>query len=196
MAMYVGSNSMSGSGTITKPAGTVAGDFMMIFGPYGGSVSGPTGGWINYNMYWPGYGYTSISYRKVLTETDIAGSITISSVSYGPIITVVYRGPTSASLLAQNSGQDGTGLALTHSTGRASTSMGWMSWVTDRDGSGTAAPPAGWTSRTGPNASGVFTGSVADQLNFSSLPTSSGTPTWTGFGTTYSQVGFLFEFLP
>lgn len=195
-AVYVGTSvfpSSTGSFTITKPTGTAAGDFMMVFCPYGGTVTSPGGSWTHDTRTWV-YGYDIHCYTRLLTAADISGSISITGVSYAPVTAVVYRGATSAVLMgyAESAGTDST-LVLPRSA-RSNSSVGQVSWISDRSGDGSPVAPTGFLARTGPNATGVFTASIADCID-GTQPSGSGSDTWTGVSTTssYTQVGFNYE---
>ena len=193
---YVGVNvfpAATGSFSITKPVGTTTNDFMMIFCPYGGVVSSPGGAWINDLHTWS-YSYDIHCYKRLLTSSDISGTISITGVNYAPVTCVVYRGPTSAVEMgyAESAGGDTT-LSLTR-TSRAGNSLGQVTWLSDRSGDGSPIPPTGFTARTGPNATGTFTGSIADRID-GTQPVGSGSDVWTNCSITssYTQVGFNYE---
>lgn len=204
-AQFIGSSVMTSTGSvsITKPAGTQAGDYMMIFCPYSGSgfsgssVSSSSGGstW-NHDGFANGHGYGNHCFHKKLTSADASGSISVSSVNYAPIICVVYRGPGRALKVSEREDSGGTTWTAYHPRGKSTASMGWVQWLNDRNGSSNVATgPSGWTMRTGPNATGTFTGEVWDSL--SAPPTAAGSLTWSGYGnpSNYIRTGYIYEFV-
>lgn len=199
-AVFVGVSVMTttGSVTITKPAGTQTGDYMMVFCPYGGaSISGGTGSssW-NHDKFTNGHGYDNHCWHKKLTSSDAGATLTLSSVSYAPVICVVYRGPGRAVKLAERE-DTGTTWTAYYPRGKSPKSMGWVQWLNDRNGNNDSSTgPGGWTKRTGSNYTGTFTGEVYD--NLSAQPTSAGSATFSNYidASGYIRSGYLYEFLP
>ena len=175
----------------------------MIFCPYNGNtrtgsaISGGSGGstW-NKDFFVNGHGYGNFCFHKKLTSTDAAASLSVTNVSYAPVICVVYRGPGRALKVSEREDSGGTTWQAFFPRGKSSVSMGWMQWLNDRNGgSKVSTGPSGWTMRTGPNATGIFTGEIWD--NLTTMPSAAGSLTWSNYGNAsgYIRSGFLYEFV-
>lgn len=181
----------NGNGTAVLPTGTKVGDYMFAFAPYNSTVSGGgTGAWTN-DSYTDKHGYTKRCAHKRIQSL---ANVSFNSPNYGPTILAVYRGPTYVRLVSTPE-DNTTVFPLVHQVGRLPKTLGWMSVFADRSGNGSGTPPSGWTKRTGPNATGTFTGELADNLNVGSLPNTTTSINWTGISSTsnYYQSGFFYD---
>lgn len=191
------------SGTMLIPDGAVVGDMLLFFTTYAGSydevtseyfpptVSGVTFAGSTYMT--DVYGYTGWVMWKKLVAGDFTAPKNLTSVYYGPVLTAAYRGVNSVNGLGASESNT-TSLDSTI-PGKSVNSMGWVSFVSDRSGAGDASPPSGWTKRTGPNATGIFTASLADRLDVPAMPSTSTTVSWTFPSDPYYQKGFFLELL-
>lgn len=194
-------NSTGGSTTtaLTWPAGTLAGDFAVLYIAYQGfannnSITGGAGGWTKDALAWLTLGYYSAVFSKALTSGDLAG-VTLNrpdAIAEGPTpyIIVVYRGPTALAVKSTVTNGTGTTITLTGFT-KAATSKAIISCVSDRDPSATPATGSPFTAVRGPGTNPNFTSNLNDVLT----PTAylGGNVTWTGFGNTFEQTGYLIE---
>lgn len=196
VAQFVGAFATTSSGfvQVIKPPSTSIGDYMIIFCPYQASApSGGDGNWNHSQFNWPSYGYDSHVYHKQLTANDIAAASFGVSVAYGPVTAVVYRGPSTATVVSTVPSANGSNLTFLNVQPRSNNSYGMVGWTSDRDGSGECTAPTGWTERTANNDTGVFTGKVADLLGYAALSDLYSSPTWTNFTNGFDQVGFMLE---
>lgn len=196
----VGSSLGTTSGTATSlswPAGSASGDIALVFVAFQGfannnTITGGAGGvWTKNALNWSSLGYYSAVFSKTLASGDLAGN-TLNSPdgSSSPYIIVVYRGPTVVAVKSTVNNGTGTSITLTGFT-RAATCKAIISFVTDRDPSATPTAGSPFTAVQGPGAHGAFTANLSDVRT----PTNylGGNVTWTGFGNTFEQVGYLLE---
>lgn len=170
------------------------GDMLFIFLPFGGSVANVSGGgaWTTSSYTWPSLAYVTSGRWKIMTSADLTNTHTVSSISYGPVSWAVYRGPTTAALVYSN--EAGPSVNSTYHDialpAQHANHLGYVHYITDRDGTVIGSPPAGYTARTS-TATGVFTGQVGDRLTGN--PTGSHTARWSGFEPAYAQAALAFE---
>lgn len=186
--------------SLSWPAGSAAGDLAVVYVAYQGSannntITGGAGGvWTKDALLWSALGYYSAVFSKTLASGDLAGNTlnapdAATDVS-SPYIIVVYRGPTVLSVKSTVTNGTGTTITLTGFT-KAGNSKAVVSCVADRDPSATPSTGSPFTAVRGPGTSINFTANLNDVLSVNQYV--GGNVTWSGFGNTFEQTGYLLE---
>lgn len=177
------------TGAVPLPANAAANDWAFTLVSHQSGGSAPVG-WALHSIGWSSLGYITSIIAKKLTAGDVASPPTVPNQSSQGLQTVVYRGVHTYAYSGYTNETGGSDISLTRPAKNAK-SLGQVSFVCDRDVAGTHVPPTGWTKR-GQYAPQFFAASIADRIN-GTQPVGAGTDIWTGFNTTYPQVGFLIE---
>lgn len=198
-ATLVGATSVapngSGVAAVAFPPGTAAGDLAIIAVGYEAagipsSITGGSGGaWTRSGLTWYSGNYFASLHQRVLSAGDLAG-VTVNGAYASPVMIIVYRGPTLATVKSSNPLQSDDKLTLT-GFAKSSTCRGLVTLTFDRDAGSVPTAPASFARRVA--ASYVyFAGAIADKLSFNSY-VNGATVEWTDFLTASGQMGWLLE---
>lgn len=194
-ASFVGSKAFNTSGsastTVQYPAGTQAGDVVLIVAGFSGFVATAAttnkSGWTNTSYFNdPGLGYYATFFTKTIVADDLTG-MTISPAdasgqAYCPFLTVVFRGPVSFSVNMNSAIPSGSASFSQTGITKTSASQFVMAIINDRS-AGTETVGSGWT-QLDQVTNGIF--NITGAYRSSSSYTNGTTIPWTRTNTAYS----------
>jgi hypothetical protein len=173
--------------TIPWPGGLLVGDFAFVGFTKSPSGNTPPSGWGSYSE--PLGAQNLTAFWKLLTSTDLASNPSFSGPgNSGTYHMAVFRGGVTSIVLRNSIGVAGTTLTLTGYAPAANT-RGPLAFVGDAEAT-IPTSPADWLHATTPQGTSLSVGVLDYKPDYTG-----GNPTWTAFGSSSDQRGFLFELL-
>lgn len=187
---FVGSAFRNDSGSITYPAGTADGDFLVLHVTHSsGAVPTPSGWSLAAAVTWATLGYGSAIFTKTVSGES---SVTFTGLNGGGML-VAYRGVSGTGAVGTYVNEaSGATIPIPGITPQSESSL-VLGFACDRDAV-VPTPPAGWTSRISATTSFFFGWDTSEKAFGSTSPT--GTQTWTQSNAAYQAVGVLIELKP
>lgn len=137
-------NVPTGTQALSWPAGTIAGDYAVVFSAAATNIS--ITGWTRDAYDWTTYGYTSVALRKKLTAAEVSSPPSATLTNGTAIVISVYRG-INASVVRGGVTGSGASILFSGFVKGPSKALVMMSSDRDPDGSISAPPSSAWTRR-------------------------------------------------
>jgi hypothetical protein len=163
----------------------------------GGPISSNGGGWNQTDTAASAYGIYVSTFWKVLNAADVASGVAVPFTGLEPgngtiLQVTVYRGATSAALISTVAPATNVSTLQFAGFTKNAAHRGVYACCSDRDNAANFIPPANFTQR-GPYTSDVYFRILAADILVPGSYVDGTVSTWTAFGATYPQVGFLYE---